>query len=93
MLTRLFSNPETLHELEEDGEEGIVEIQETFSRFEGTITEAESEASSLWNNFDQLKTALNRLFTGVRSPNPPDVEYHPWSKKVPRMRKFFLDKL
>ena len=75
-LTRLFSNPETLQELEEDGEEGIVKIQETFSRFEGTVTEAESEASSLWNNFDQLKNALNRLFTGIRSPNPPNIQYH-----------------
>ena len=75
-LTRLFSNPETLNELEEDGEEGIVKVQETFSRFEGTITEAESEASSLWNTPEQIKAALNRLFTGIKSPNPPDIEYH-----------------
>ena len=75
-LTRLFSNPETLRELEADGEDGIVKVQETFSRFEGTITEAESEASSLWNTPDQVKAALNRLFTGIRSPNPPNIEYH-----------------
>jgi RHS repeat-associated protein len=75
-LTWIFRNPETVRELEEDGEEGIVKVQEAFLKSEEVVSEAEAEASSIWNNFDSLKKAFNELFSSNPGRNPTDVEYH-----------------
>lgn len=75
-LTWVFRNPETVRELEEDGEEGIVKVQEAFLKSEEVVSEAEAEASSIWNNFDSLKKAFNELFSSTPGRKPPDIQYH-----------------
>ncbi len=40
------------------------------------MTEAEAEASSIWNEYQTMRDYLNQLYTRVRSWNPPNIEYH-----------------
>jgi hypothetical protein len=87
-LTYVFSNPETLREIEEEGSEGIGAVQETFMELEGTVSEAEAEASSIWNNFSSLKQSFNELFNGIKDKNPPNIEYHHLVEQTPNAENF-----
>jgi RHS repeat-associated protein len=74
----VLQNLETeFEELEGTGEVGIIEVQSTFMRYEGTISEVESEVSSLSTiqNYPQFRVFLNRFFTGGNT-NPSNIEWH-----------------
>jgi RHS repeat-associated protein len=51
LASRVLSTPNLEEEIQQGGEEAIAVVQKGFFEFEGTITEAEAEASSIWNSF------------------------------------------
>jgi len=73
--SRIFTNPNLIEELEEGGEEGVAKVQQSFEEFEGVVSEAEAEATSVWSRYSQLREALNQVFTKSRF-NPANIQYH-----------------
>jgi RHS repeat-associated protein len=75
----LFHFGETFEELEGTGEAGVQEIQAAFSGFDGTVSEIESEGSSLAEsgaqNFDKFREIYNKFLTGGET-NPANIEWH-----------------
>jgi len=72
----IFARPGVQEELENGGAEAIAAAQNAFFEYEGVVTEAEAETSSIWTNYPALRQYLNQLFTRLPGANPPGIEYH-----------------
>jgi hypothetical protein len=75
VASKIFSSPNVIEEIQEGGEEAVAKVQQSYMEFDGVITQAESEATSIWNNYQSFRLALNQLYT--KSPlNPAQIQYH-----------------
>jgi RHS repeat-associated protein len=72
----VFSQPGLQEQLEEGGSSAIAAVQNAFFEYQGVVSEAEAEESSIWTSYSALRQYLNQLFTRLPGANPPGIEYH-----------------
>lgn len=72
----VFARPGIQDALEDGGADAIAATQNAFFEYQGVVSEAEAETSSIWSSYRAFAQYLNQLYTRLPGANPPGIEYH-----------------